>query len=62
MRTLTLGFETVSGRSNPSKKRLDKKKLRIIAKSMTSQTRKQIITIHMLPNISQSQDNQAMKL
>ena len=28
---------------------------------MTSQTRKQIIAIHILPNISRSKDNQAMK-
>ena len=28
---------------------------------MTSQTGKQIIAIHILPNISRSKDNQAMK-
>ena len=28
---------------------------------MTSQTGQQIITIHILPNISRSKDNQAMK-
>ena len=28
---------------------------------MTSQTGQQIITIHMLPNISRSKDNQAKK-
>ena len=30
-------------------------------KFMTSQTRQQIITIHILPNISRSKDNQTMK-
>ena len=28
---------------------------------MTSQTEQQIITIHMLPDISRNEDNQAMK-
>ena len=28
---------------------------------MTSQTRQQLITIHILPNMSRSKDNQAMK-
>ena len=40
-------------------KRLDKKvKVNL---NMTSQTGKQIITIHILPNISRSKDNQTIK-
>ena len=38
------------------------RKLRLISKFMTSQTGSQIITIHILPNISKSEGNQAMKL
>ena len=38
------------------------KKSWLIAKPMMSQTRQQIITIHILPNISKGNDNQAMKL
>ena len=37
------------------------KKLRSISKFMTLETGKQIIAIHVLPNISRSKDNQAMK-
>ena len=37
------------------------KKLRLISKFMTSQPGKQTITIHILPNISRSTDNQTMK-
>ena len=37
------------------------RKLWLILKIMTSQTGPQIITIHMLPNISRSKDNQAKK-
>ena len=33
----------------------------VISKFMTSQTGKQIITIHILPNISRSKGNQTMK-
>ena len=39
-------------------KRYDEK---LISKSMTSSTMIQIITIHILPNISRSKENQAMK-
>ena len=35
-------------------------KLRLISKFMTSQTGKQITTIHMLPNISRSTGDQTM--
>ena len=35
--------------------------LGLISKCMTSSTEKQIITIHMLPNISRSKDNQSRK-
>ena len=38
------------------------RKLRLISKFMTSQTGSQIITIHILPDISKSEGNQAMKL
>ena len=38
------------------------KKFWLISKTMTSQTRQQIITIDILPNISKSNDNQVMKL
>ena len=38
------------------------RKLRLISKFMTSQTGSQIITIHILPNISKSEGNQAKKL
>ena len=37
------------------------RKLRLITKFMTSQTGQQIIAIHILPNISGSKRNQAMK-
>ena len=37
-------------------------KLKFISKCMTSQTGKQIITIHILPNISRSKGNQTMEL
>ena len=37
------------------------KRLRLIPKFMTSQTGQQIMTIHILPNISRSKDNQTMK-
>ena len=37
------------------------RKLRLISKFMTSQTGHQIITIHILPNIYRSNENQAMK-
>ena len=36
------------------------RKLRLISKFMMSQTGKQIIAIHILPNISRSKDNQEM--
>ena len=36
-------------------------KLRLISNFMTSQTEQQIITIHILPSISRSKDNQAMR-
>ena len=36
-------------------------RLRLIPKFMTSQTGQQIMTIHVLPNISRSKDNQTMK-
>ena len=35
--------------------------LRLIPKFMTSQCGQQMITIHILPNISRNKDNQAMK-
>ena len=38
------------------------RKLRLILKFMTSQTGKQTITIHILPNISRSKSNQVMKI
>ena len=34
----------------------------LISKFITSQTEKQIIAIHILPNISKSKGNQAMKV
>ena len=37
------------------------RKVRLILKFMTSQTGKQTIAIHILPNISRSKGNQAMK-
>ena len=37
------------------------RKIRLILKFMTSQPGLQTITIHMLPNISRSKDNQTMK-
>ena len=37
------------------------KKLRLIPKIMTSQTWEQIITVQILPNISRSKGNQAIK-
>ena len=37
------------------------RKIRLILKFMTSQPGKQAITIHILPNISKSKDNQTMK-
>ena len=37
------------------------KKLRLISKFMMSHATQNIITIHILPNISRSNDNQAMK-
>ena len=37
------------------------KQLTLISKFMTSQTEKQIITIHILPNISRSKGNQTIK-
>ena len=37
------------------------RKLKFISKFMTSQTEQQIITIHILPNISRSKSNHAMK-
>ena len=42
-------------------KRFDKK-VGLIPKFITSQTGQQIITIHILPNISRSKGNQTMKL
>ena len=38
------------------------KKLSLISKFMTSQIKKQIISIHILPNVSRSKGNQAVKL
>ena len=38
------------------------KKLRLFSEFMTSQTGKQVIKIHILPNISRSKDNQTMNL
>ena len=38
------------------------RKLRLISRFMTSQTGKKIITIQVLPSISRSKDNQAMKI
>ena len=38
------------------------RKLKSISRFLTSQTDKQIITIHLLPNILRSKDNQAFKL
>ena len=37
------------------------RKLRLVSRFMTSHTGQQIITIHILPNISGSKSNQAMK-
>ena len=37
------------------------RKLRLISKFMTSQTGQQIITMHIIPNISRRKGNQAMK-
>ena len=37
------------------------KKLRLVLKFMTPSSLKQIITIHILPNISRSKDKQTMK-
>ena len=41
--------------------RLDKKAQRLISKFMTLQTKRQKITIHILPNISRSKVNQTIK-
>ena len=38
------------------------RKIRLISKSMTSQPGKQTIAFHILPNISRSKGNHAMKL
>ena len=38
------------------------RKIRLTSKFMTSQPRQQAITIHILPNISQSKENQTIKL
>ena len=38
------------------------RKIRLTSKFMSSQPGLQITTIHILPNISQSKDNQTMKL
>ena len=38
------------------------RKLRIISTFMTSKSGKQVITIHILPNISRSKGNQAMRV
>ena len=40
---------------------LEKRKQRIISKFMMSQTGQQVITIHILPNISRSKSNQKIK-
>ena len=37
------------------------RKLRLTSNFMTSQTGKQIITVHILPNISRGKDNQIKK-
>ena len=37
------------------------RKIRLISKFMTSSAGKQMITIHILPDISRSKDNQTMK-
>ena len=37
------------------------RKMRLISKFMTSQTREHTVAIHILPNISRSASNQAMK-
>ena len=37
------------------------RKIRLVSKFMTSQAGQQVITIHTLPNISKSKDNQATK-
>ena len=42
-------------------KRLDKKAIMLISKFMTSKTGQQIIAIQLLPHISRSKGNQAMK-
>ena len=38
------------------------RKIKLTSKFMTSQPSCQIITMHILPNISRSKDNQVMKL
>ena len=53
-------FTFLSRRFSYVGKRFDKK-AKVILKFMTSQTGQQIITIHLLPDISRSKDNQAMK-
>ena len=40
---------------------LDIRKLNVISNFMTSHTGKQVIIIHILPNISRSKGNQAIK-
>ena len=37
------------------------RKVRLISKTMMSQTMKLVVTIHILPNISRSKGNQTMK-
>ena len=53
-------FELISWIFGHVGKRL-KKNLRLISKFITSQEGKQIIAIHILPNISNSKDNQTKK-
>ena len=53
-------FELISWIFGHAGKRL-KKNLRLISKFITSQEGKQIIAIHILPNISNSKDNQTKK-
>ena len=53
-------FTFLSRRFGHVGKRFDKK-AKVILKFMTSQTGQQIITIHLLPDISRNKDNKAMK-
>ena len=55
-------FNILSGLFVYVEKRLDKKAKVSLEKNMTSQTKQQIIAIHILPNVCRSKGNQTIKL